>query len=83
MILHAAMKHYSLKLQICHPSLNLVWVLPYQSFLKMLSEEEIVTCGIPQGSILGLLLFLVCIHDLTSSLEHSKDRIYVDETNFT
>ena len=48
-----------------------------------LSECCTLKCGIPQGTILGRLLFLLYINDLPNCLSHSVPRMYADDTHLT
>ena len=47
------------------------------------SNEETISCGVPQGSILGPVLFLLYINDLPSCLEHGIARLFANDTNMT
>lgn len=48
-----------------------------------LSSQSEISCGVPQGSTLGPLLFLVYINDLSNSVKHSKVRMFADDTNIS
>ena len=47
------------------------------------SNTANITCGVPQGSNLGPLLFLVYINDLPNCLTSTKASMFADDTNIS
>ena len=52
--------------------------------MDVCSSSLCVTCGVPQGSegsVLGPLLFLICVNDIGNVLTNKTVKLFADDTN--
>ena len=52
----------------------------FVAYDKAISQPQAVTCGVPQGSILGPLLFLLFFNDFPDCLKNCKTIMFADDT---
>ena len=54
----------------------------YVTYQGCVSERKLIPIGVPQGSILGPLLFLVYINDLNKAIASGNLSLFADDANF-
>ena len=82
-ILLYKLHHYGIRgvINKCFCSLYLTGRFQTTQIETKISKKEAVACGVPQGSVLGLLFFLLYINDILASSCKAEFLLFADDTN--
>eukprot|EP00795_Rhopilema_esculentum_P017922 gene17922-biopygen753 len=73
--------HYGIKnKELCWFESYLFGRTQIVSYDGALSENQAISCGVPQGSILGPLLFTLLINDIDENLSQCEMTLYADDS---
>jgi hypothetical protein len=81
-ILLSKLSHYGIR-GIAHQwfSSYLTNRMQYVSYNSGVSRQKLISCGVPQGSILGPILFIIYINDIVTCSNLLQPIIFADDTN--
>jgi len=54
----------------------------FVTFADVSSDLEKISCGVPQESVLGPLLFLLYVNDMSNSVPNASIELFADDTIF-
>ena len=61
----------------------LITIMRSMLYVRPHNNPRVIQCGVPQGSILGPLLFLIFIHNITKCSNQFKYIFYADDSTLS